>query len=271
MPTARCLSSGRARRDVRPRRRHADARPHDRILVVDADPAIEGPGVIVDTTVLGIYDHGYVTAVQRRPTPTTEGRLWHIRAGRIVLATGATERPIVFANDDRPGIMLAGAAVAYIERYSVRPGTRAVVFTTNDTTIRVEAALAAAGIEIAATVDARLGEVVVDTLADDDGRVAAVRVARLDDRGAVDPTTVRTVACDLLLVSGGWNPNVSLWSQARGTLRFDDAIARVRAGSAGSARSDRGRRGGGRGDRGARGRDADVGRAAAPPRGSTTR
>ena len=152
-----------------------DARPHDRILVVDADPAIEGPGVIVDTTVLGIYDHGYVTAVQRRPTPTTEGRLWHIRAGQIVLATGATERPIIFANDDRPGIMLAGAAVAYIERYSVRPGTRAVVFTTNDTTIRVEAALAAAGIEIAATIDARLGEVVVDTLADDDGRVAAVR------------------------------------------------------------------------------------------------
>ena len=101
-------------------------------------------------TALGIYDHGYVTAVERRPTPTTEGRLWHIRAGRIVIATGATERPIVFADDDRPGIMLAGAAATYIDRYGVRPGERAVIFTNNGTTDVVAAMLAAAGVEVAA-------------------------------------------------------------------------------------------------------------------------
>ena len=84
--------------------------PEDRVLLIDADPAATGDGVRSGMTALGIYDHGYVTAVERRPTPTTEGRLWHIRARRIVIATGATERPIVFADDDRPGIMLAGAA-----------------------------------------------------------------------------------------------------------------------------------------------------------------
>ncbi len=84
--------------------------PEDRVLLIDADPAATGDSVRSGMTALGIYDHGYVTAVERQPTPTTDGRLWHIRAGRIVIATGATERPIVFADDDRPGIMLAGAA-----------------------------------------------------------------------------------------------------------------------------------------------------------------
>ncbi|HYH93162.1 MAG TPA: 2Fe-2S iron-sulfur cluster-binding protein [Candidatus Saccharimonadales bacterium] len=201
------------------------ARPDDRILVVDADPRASGPDVLADTTVLGLYDHGFAIAVQRRPTATTEGRTWRIRAGRTVLATGATERPIAFANDDRPGIMLAGAAAAYVERYGVAPGRHAVIFTTNDTTTAVAATLVEAGIEVVGMVDARRGEVVVDTLADAAGRLAGVLVARLGDDGGVDPATVRTLAADLLAVSGGWNPNVALWSQARGTLRFDPGIA----------------------------------------------
>ena len=193
-------------------------RPADRVLVIDADPAVDAPGVQADTTALGIYDHGYVTAVQRRPTPSTEGRLWHIRAKLIVIATGATERPIVFANDDRPGIMLAGAAATYVERYGVRPGERAVIFTTNGTTEAVAASLAAAGVEIVATVDARVGDAVVDALGDDAGRLCGVVVAR-------EGAPPATVDADLLLVSGGWNPNVALWAQARGTLRFDERIA----------------------------------------------
>jgi sarcosine oxidase subunit alpha len=194
------------------------ARPADRVLVIDADPAIDAAGVQPDTTALGIYDHGYVTAVQRRPTPTTEGRLWHIRTKRVVLATGATERPIVFANDDRPGIMLAGAGATYVERYGVRPGERAVIFTTNGTTDAVAASLAAAGVEVVATVDTRAGEAVVDTLGDDAGRLRGVVIAR-------EGSPPTTVDADLLLVSGGWNPNVALWAQARGTLRFDEPIA----------------------------------------------
>ncbi len=213
------------------------ANPDDRVLLLDAEPesvgAPGGSGVppsgagierLPATTALGVYDHGYVTAAQRHPTPRTEGRLWHIRAARIVMATGATERPIVFANDDRPGIMLASAASSYIAGYGVRPGTTAVIFTTNDTTDPVAADLATAGIALAETVDARRGEVVVDTLADDAGRLRAVRIAPLDAAGSPDEARVREVAADLLLVSGGWNPNVALWSQARGTLRFDDAL-----------------------------------------------
>ncbi len=204
-----------------------------RVIVLDEGPSIDGSGLaghggvrlLPRTTALGIHDQGYVTAVERRPNARTEGRLWHIRAGGIVLATGATERPIVFANDDRPGIMLASAALAYLADFAVRPGERAVVFTTNDSTDPVAPALDDGGIELVTTVDARTGEVVVDTLADDTGRLAAVRIARLDPDGDVDPATLWTVACDLLLVSGGWNPNVALWSQAGGSLRFDDRIA----------------------------------------------
>ena len=199
--------------------------PGDRVLVLDQDPDAAGEGVVADTTVLGLYDHGFVTAVQRRPTPTTEGRTWRIRARRIVLATGATERPIVFADDDRPRIMLASAAAAYVEWFGVAPGRRAVIFTTNDTTASVATTLTAAGIELVETVDARRGDVVFDTLADGDGRLASVRIGRLDAAGGIDPSTVRSVEADLLAVSGGWNPNVGLWSHTRGTLRFDDAIA----------------------------------------------
>jgi sarcosine oxidase subunit alpha len=169
-------------------------------------------------TALGIYDHGFVTAIERHPTPTTEGRLWHIRAGRIVIAAGATERPIVFADDDRPGIMLAAAAATYVERYGVRPGERAVIFTNNGTTDAVAATLAAAGVEIVATADARAGDLVTGTSGDDGGRLRSVRIGRAGDAD-------ETLDADLLLVSGGWNPNVALWTHARGTLRFDERIA----------------------------------------------
>jgi sarcosine oxidase subunit alpha len=180
--------------------------------------------LIADATALGLYDHGYVLVAQRAPSATTEGRLWHIRAGEVVLATGAIERPIVFANDDRPGIMLASAATAYIRHFGVRPGERAVIFTTNDSTDDVVRALAVAGTELVATVDARHGEVVVDTIGGEDGRLAGVRIGRLHGE-LVDPASARTLDADLLLVAGGWNPNVALWSHARGTLRWDDRIA----------------------------------------------
>ena len=133
-PIARSWSSGPGESGRRAAAVAQISNPEDRVLLIDADPAATGDGVRAGMTALGIYDHGYVTAVERRPTPTTEGRLWHIRAGRIVIATGATERPIVFADDDRPGIMLAGAAATYVERYGVRPGERAVIFTNNGTT-----------------------------------------------------------------------------------------------------------------------------------------
>ncbi len=90
------------------------------MILVDERHRIDDPPVdavvLPRTTALGIYDDGYVVALERSPEME---RLWHIRAANIVLATGATERPIVFARNDRPGVMLSSAAAAYVERFGV--------------------------------------------------------------------------------------------------------------------------------------------------------
>jgi sarcosine oxidase, subunit alpha len=114
------------------------------------------------TTAFGVYD-GLVLAVERRtdhlgadaPANQARQRVWRIRAKQIVVATGAHERPVVFSNNDRPGIMLAHAARTFLNRYGVRVGQTAVVFTTNDSAYPVAVELADAGVQIAAVLDAR--------------------------------------------------------------------------------------------------------------------
>jgi sarcosine oxidase, subunit alpha len=114
--------------------------------------------VLGRTSVFGYYDDNYLVAVERRGERAySRERVWRIRARRVVLATGAHERSIAFADNDRPGVMLAGAARAYVNRYGVLPGRRAVVFTTNDSAYAAARDLADAGIEIAAVVDVRPG------------------------------------------------------------------------------------------------------------------
>lgn len=198
----------------------AAAAAEDRVLLVDDQPGGEAPdGVrfLSRTTAFGIYDDGFVLALQRRGEPAaperiSRQRVWRIRARKIVLATGAHERPIVFPDNDRPGIMLASAARTYLNRYGVLAGQRVVVFTTNDSAYEAASDLAAAGAEIVRIVDAREGHGVIGT--DGDPHVTAAHVAPL---GALEG---ERVPCDLLLVSGGWNPAVHLYSQARGTLRY---------------------------------------------------
>jgi sarcosine oxidase subunit alpha len=177
------------------------------------------------TTVFGHYDDNYVLAVERctnhlgaaaDPAATRE-RLWRIRARDVVLATGAHERLIAFGNNDLPGVMLAGSARAYVKRYGVRPGNRAVMFTNNDSTAGVAADLAAAGVEIAAIVDVRDGLEVIAAVGD--GRVEQVVVA---PPGGGSSTSFDA---DLLCVSGGWNPAVHLFSQGGGTTRWDERIS----------------------------------------------
>jgi sarcosine oxidase subunit alpha len=170
--------------------------------------------ILVRTTIFGYYDDNYLCGVERAAPGETgpRERLWKIRAGRVVLATGAHERPLVFADNDRPGIMLASAARAYIHRFGVAPGRRAVVFANNDDGLSVERDLAGAGIEVAAALDLRKGEAVVAT---EGGR----RLRR------VETASGRRIDCDLLVVSGGWNPAVHLFCQAGGTLRWDDHLA----------------------------------------------
>ena len=110
--------------------------------------------VLRRATATGVYDMGYVV-VHERSRPLE--RVWHVRAGRVILATGAHERPIAFADNDRPGVMLSGAARLYVERFGIAPGERAVVFTTNHAGYDTATALAEAGVEIAAVIDAGAG------------------------------------------------------------------------------------------------------------------
>jgi sarcosine oxidase subunit alpha len=196
-------------------------------------------------TAFGV-DNGLVLAVERRTdhlgaaarAHQTRQRIWRIRARQIIVAAGAHERPVVFSNNDRPGIMLAHAARTFLHRYGVLVGSTAVVFTTNDSAYPVVAELADAGVRIAAVVDTRpriprawagdlasrgielrAGHVVVDTQGA--GRITHARIAGWRD-GAVHAQD--TVACDVLLVSGGWNPAVHLFSQASGQLRYDQRL-----------------------------------------------
>ncbi|MFE7173946.1 sarcosine oxidase subunit alpha family protein [Streptomyces sp. NPDC057616] len=212
--------------------------------------------VLPRTTAFGSYDDNYVLALQRRtdhlgaaaPEGVSRQRLWHIRARQVVLATGAHERPLVFAGNDRPGVMLAAAVRTYLNRYGVAPGSRAVVSTTNDSAYDTVADLHAAGVGIAAVVDARpelshraaevavatgvpvlRGSAVVDTAGD--GRLTGVTVQGLDGTGQLTGEA-RAFACDLLAVSGGWSPVVHLHSQRQGKLRWDeDLVAFVPDGS----------------------------------------
>jgi sarcosine oxidase, subunit alpha len=182
--------------------------------------------VLTETSILGRHDGNFLVAAERG----ARQRLWHIRARRVVLASGAIERPLVFPDNDRPGIMLASAVETYVNRYAVTPGRRAVLFTNNDDAYGAAQALAAAGVTVAAIVDLR---------AEPSAAVPGVRlysghaVVATSGRRALRGVTIRPLAggasveigCDLLATSGGWNPAVHLFAHAQGRLRYDDAIA----------------------------------------------
>ncbi|NIR28937.1 MAG: sarcosine oxidase subunit alpha family protein [Gammaproteobacteria bacterium] len=195
-------------------------------------------------TVFGYYDHNLLGIVERVGDHRSSGeahaprqRVWRVRARRVVLATGAIERPLVFGNNDRPGIMLASAARTYVNRYAVRPGTRAVVFTNNDTGWDAALDLAAGGVNVAAVVDVRSEEFrdaskargqgietipgSVVTTARGRGRVRGVEVRRLDETARAVRGRPRHIECDLLCVAGGWNPSVHLHAQSRGRPEWE--------------------------------------------------
>ncbi|MET9230371.1 2Fe-2S iron-sulfur cluster-binding protein [Lentzea sp. NPDC003310] len=194
------------------------------------------PGVLVleRTTAFGMYQDGFVLALQKRtdhlgfaaPASVARQRVWRIRTKQTVLATGAHERPVVFADNDRPGIVLASSARTFLHRYGVLPGSRAVVFTTNDSAYCAAIDLAESGVDIAVVVDAR-PEAPARLAAECAARGIEVRAGRFvtgtDGTSRVEAVFVgdERIACDTLLVSGGWNPVVSLFSQARGKLRYD--------------------------------------------------
>lgn len=183
------------------------------------------------TTVWGTFDHGIYGAVERvadhLPTPGTDVRqtLWRITARRTILAAGATERHIPFANNDRPGVMLAGALRAYANRWAASPADRIAIFTNNDDGHRTALDLQAKGVTIAAVIDSR-----TDARAQGEYRLLAGATVT-DSRGRLGLTSVEVshgsgsdwIDCGALGVSGGWNPNLHLASHQRGRPVWDAA------------------------------------------------
>ena len=203
--------------------------------------------VLERATVFGYYDHNFLAIAQRvtdhlgpdaAPAGAPRQRMWRVRAKQVVLATGALERPLVFAENDRPGVMMAGAARTYLNRYGVRAGRRALVFTNSDGAYAAALDLHHGGVEIAAIVDVRTdpggpavaaargagltvqaGHAVCATHGAK--AVRAADIAPLDAAGEGWAGGPKRLACDLVCVSGGWSPAVHLFSQSRGHTRYD--------------------------------------------------
>jgi sarcosine oxidase subunit alpha len=206
------------------------------------------------TTAFGMFAQNFVALAERvsdhlaaPPPDMPRERLWQVRARQVVLATGAIERPLIFPGNDRPGIMLAGAARTYLRRYGVRAGSQALVATSCDEGIYAAIDLAAAGLRIAAVADlrAQAGEPALDAARASGLRVLQqASVQRTSGRLRVRSATVthhgghERIACDLLLMSGGMTPSVHLFSQAGGKLRFDASLgAFVPDGDAGAVQT----------------------------------
>ncbi len=227
---------------------------HDAAATIDGQPAAKWIASTLATlqarqvtllsraTVFGLFGHNHVGILERVPAVAGRDlpreRLWQVRAKEIIAAAGAHERPLVFADNDRPGIMLADSARAFAVRYGVAPGHRVVVATCGDAAYTVARDLAAAGVTVAALVDTRpatqcpdasaLRALRIDvltghTIIGSEGRerVSALQVA-LCSNGRVG--AVRRLECDAVAMHGGWTPAVHLHSQARGKLRFDEAL-----------------------------------------------
>ena len=205
---------------------------------VDELSSMENVTLLPRTTAIGYYHQNFLGLCQRltdhlpdAPQGTPRERMWKVRAAQVVLAQGAIERPLVFHGNDRPGVMLAGAARTYLNRYGVRVGNRAVVVTAHDSAWLAAFDLAREGVEVPAIVDLRhdvshtlrataeaLGiEVLAGwTVTGTKGRlrIKSVRVRP----AAIQADGARTIRCDVLLMSGGWTPSVHLFSHSKGKL-----------------------------------------------------
>ncbi|WP_413710291.1 sarcosine oxidase subunit alpha [Rhizobium sp. Rhizsp82] len=205
--------------------------------------------VLTRTTAFGYYNHNFIALAERvtdhmakpgRDLPRE--RLWQVRAKRVILANGSIERHMVFANNDRPGIMLASAARMYLNQYGVAVGAKVGVYTAHDSAYEAAFDLKRAGVAIAAIVDCRPqpgaavlaearslgievlpGHAVIDTAGK--LRVSSMSVVR---NGGGSP---RKIAIDALLVSAGWTPSVHLFSQSRGKVKFEPETERFLPGT----------------------------------------
>lgn len=187
--------------------------------------------VMSRTTILGAFDHGIYSALERCTDhlPNSGGKprqvLWRIYSKRAILAAGATERPIAFGNNDRPGIMLSGAVRAYANRWGVAPGKEVAVFTNNDDGWRTARDLVGKGVNVSAVVDVRSGQ----PKADIPGAQIFMGQKVIDTKGRKGLRSIildngKSIPAECLAVSGGWNPNVHLTCHHRGRPIWDNEI-----------------------------------------------
>ncbi len=191
-----------------------------------------------NSTAWGYHEGNMITVLQREPGPEDlAGRNWKIWATQVVVATGAIERPIAFDGNDRPGVLTSAAASHYLKLYAAVPGTRAIIFANNDCAYRSILDLHEAGVKVAAVADTRksvseqaraIAEAAgSEVLENHEVRAVSgarrVRRVNIGLRGSAGKGQWHE--CDTLCVSGGWNPGVHLFSQARGALAYDERIA----------------------------------------------
>ncbi len=213
----------------------------------------ENPDVVLlpRTTVFGAYAQNFYAlaervtdhvAPERRGAHKPRQRLWHVRAKKVILASGMIERHMAFHQNDRPGIMQAGAVRTYLNRYGVAAGKNPVFLTNNNSAYLSAFDAARAGLNVKAIVDirhappenlvktARELEIEVFTsfsAVNTEGRkaISALHIQPTDSEGRLYAEESKIVECDLLAVSGGWNPVVHLLSQKKGPLEYDKNLA----------------------------------------------
>ena len=245
------LVIGGGRAGVEAARRAADAR--QRVILVEQN---EGFGADITalrgcsdvrclphTTAVAYYDHDLIALVESVAgdghAHAPRERLWLVRAGSVVLATGRIEQPLIFCNNDRPGVMLAGSALKYLRHQGVAPGRRVLIATNNDSAYSVARELCEHGVNLVGLLDSRhevpdamralvssfpiqisCGWMPIDTQGF--GGLRSVTAGHLaKNLQSID--SKRSYSCDALLVSGGWSPALQLFAQAGGKLAFSDA------------------------------------------------
>ena len=216
--------------------------------------AADNVHVLNRTTVVGHWHHNFVMLFERvadhDPALLSQGvprhRLWKVRAHQVILATGSIERPIAFANNDRPGVMLASAARGMVERYGVAPGSNGVVFTNNDDAYQTAIVLKDAGIGVRVVDSRGRAEGALPSKAREMGiqvDAGSVISAVNTSWGGLNITDVKIASyrkgqgrviketkaeADFVAMSGGWNPALHLWCHNGGKIHFDDKLQAFR-------------------------------------------